>query len=152
MRPYLSSVFTCRMAAVLCPGRCPSLWRLCPYRAFSLSKAVVLCTLFSVLYLNIYALCLCGAEGGEDAEHDANKDAHEHADESVEEEADVCAEIKPEDNGFAREESDECGHTAYALEEDADEEQTSDSAGEQTENRVEIVKKREDVPGGHKQS
>ena len=150
MRPYLSSVFTCRMAAVLCSGRCPSLCRLCLYRAFSLRKAVVLCTLFSVLYLNIYALCLCGAEGGEDAEHDAYKDAHEHADESVEEEADVGAEIEPEDNGFAREESDECGHSAHALEEDTDEEQTSDTAGEKTENRIEIVKEREDVPRCHK--
>ena len=103
------------MVVVLCPGRCPSLCRLCPYRAFSLRKATVLCSLYSKNYLNIYALCLSGAEGGEDAEHDANKDAHEHADESVEKEADVGAEIEPEDNGLAREESDECGHSAHAL-------------------------------------
>ena len=108
-------------------------------------------TLYSKNYLNIYALCLCGAEGGEDAEHDAHKDAHEHADESVEEETDVGAEIEPEDNGFAREESDEGSHSAHALEEDAYEEQTSDTAGEKTENRVEIVKKREDVPRCHEE-
>ena len=112
--------------------------------------AAVLCSLYSKNYLDIYALCLCGAEGGEDAEYDANKDAHEHTDESVEEETDVGAEIEPEDNGFAREESDECGHSAHALEEDADEEQTSDTAGEKTENRIEIVKEREDVPRCHK--
>ena len=107
--------------------------------------------LYSVLYLNIYALRLSGAEGGEDAEHDAYKDAHKHTDESVEEETDVGAEIEPEDNGFAREESDECGHTAHALEEDADEEQTTDTAGEKTEKRVEIVKEREDVPRCHEE-
>ena len=109
------------------------------------------CTLFSVLYLDIYTLRLCGAEGGEDAEHDANKDAHEHADESVEEETDVGAEIEPEDNGFAREESDEGSHSAYSLEEDANEEQSADSAGKKTENRVEIVKEREDVPRCHEE-
>ena len=37
------------MLAVLCPGRCPSLCRLCPYRAFALRTVVVLWTLYSVL-------------------------------------------------------------------------------------------------------
>ena len=100
--------------------------------------------------LDINTLRLSRAEGGEDAEHDAYKDAHEHSDESVEEETDVGAEIEPEDNGFAREESDEGSHSAHALEEDAYKEQTTDSAGEQTENRIEIVKEREDVPRCHK--
>ena len=40
---------TIRMVVVLCPGRCPSLCRLCPYRAFALRTVVVLCTLNSVL-------------------------------------------------------------------------------------------------------
>ena len=38
-----------RKAVVLCPGRCPSLCRLCPYRAFTFRMATVLCFLYSVL-------------------------------------------------------------------------------------------------------
>ena len=36
-----------RMVVVLCPGRWPSLCKLCPYRAFSLRAVIILCSLYS---------------------------------------------------------------------------------------------------------